>query len=166
MEWLREWALCICAISVFGAAVNLLVPESRYENLINMGVSLVVILIVVAPFAKLESCELSFFEVHEYRQEENAFEECVESQMLNYLSDTAEGIAAAKLDECGILYEEISVSMDSYENGCISIGQVTVILNDDQLNRKEQVQRIIQELFGSEDVIVTGGFDEQDQKSY
>lgn len=159
MQWLREWGLAVCTVSVFGAGITLLSPEDRYEKLLNMCVSLFLLVAVITPMTKLDSCcfdEISSAEV-EYEYNSGELEHCIEEQTCKYLASTARTLIEAHLAEKGISAEEISVVMDSSENGSISIGQVTIMLGCDDTVSCEAVRQDITNLLGSDNVQVAVG---------
>ena len=168
MEWLREWALAVCTVSVIGAAVTLLSPDGRHEKLVNMCVSVLLLVAVVTPFKELDGCSASDLTIcaQEYDCQESSLEQCVEEQSSRYLVLTAESLIEARLAQDGLFAEEILVIMDRADNGCISIGQVTITMNTDEADIFESTRQAISQWLGVENVEVTGGMNEQDQGIY
>lgn len=156
-DGIREWALTVCSASVFFAAVSILIPDEKYEKIINMSLTALMLLIVVSP---LHGIDISNIEIDVPKQEiENShcMEELINSQAAERISNAAERVLKQKLDEQGILTTEISVFMDISENGCISIGHVTVELDQRGVADPSAVKLMLEEWTGTKNIEVIGG---------
>ncbi len=161
MDWLRQWALALCSASAVSAAVSLLCPEDRFERVMKLAVSAFLLLLVVSPLARLEDCSLEVpaLDAGQYCAEESDLGEYVTGQACRMAAEAAAGVIGQRLSEYGIFAQEILVCTDSSPDGCISIGQVTVILTDTDTAAHSEVSRLLREVLGLEDTVVTGGTD-------
>ena len=55
----------------------------------------------------------------------------------------------------GILCKSIDVSMDNSEDGCICIGQVEVIVKNEDVDRTDSIRELVKSCTGVEPVIIT-----------
>ena len=74
-------------------------------------------------------------------------EEVEQSAKSVYASYLEENLCRV-LDGAGISYKSIAVTMDNSEDGCISIGQVEVIVQNEDVDNPEGTERIKELLRG------------------
>lgn len=142
MEAVREWAVTICAAAVLCAAVSGLAPESR----LTKGLGIVLAAVMLSALASLaaavgdikidtEKLSMHFF------AEESELNDLVERQTADAVEDAVRRLIARRLESNGISAEDIRVETDISDDGCISIGQVTVITaGTDEAHRRETAE--------------------------
>ena len=160
-EGLREWAMTVCALSVFSAAVNIVIPDERCERVINLGLSALMILIVTSPLAGLAGCARHDIDTGYDASRQEEFTELVNSQAAGAVEFAAARAAEQLLEENGIIVRSVSVSTDIAENGCISIGRVAVVLDRSADVTPAAVRLLLADRMGMKNVEVTyeGGSD-------
>lgn len=155
MDWLKEWVMTICGGAVFCAVINLLAPDERYEKIIKICTSAYILLLIAVPLINLKGCSLEIKAAEEKISKPSAFEEKVASQAENYMAYAAEKVIIQCLEENGINNVKISVSMDTSDNGCISIGHVTVEADNSQQIDAAAIRLLLESKFGIENIEVT-----------
>ncbi len=171
MTALKEWAISVCTVLVISSAISLVSPDDKTEKLMNTCISLFVLLVLMAPLAHLSGCafpELNIeSEVNESIETNNdSLTNCIEMQAAEQLSDTAEKLISARLAEIRIIPDEITVIMDTSDNGCISIGQIFITLDPSDHIRSDQACEIIRQMFGTEEVYTEGAQNEENLRVY
>lgn len=154
MGWLRDWVMTICCGAVFCAVINLLVPDERYEKVIKVCTAAFILLLIAAPLANLRSCDIEYVSAEDKVYEQSDFEKSISCQAEKYMASAAEKVMIQYLEENEISNIKIWVSMDSSDNGCISIGHVTVDTDGSQPADKQIIKTLLKNKFGLDDVEV------------
>ena len=79
-------------------------------------------------------------------------EEVEQSAKSVYASYLEENLCRV-LDGAGISYKSIAVTMDNSEDGCISIGQVEVIVQNKDVGKTERVKELLRGYIGFDPVV-------------
>ncbi len=151
---LREWGLTVCTASVFCAAINMLVPDEKYERVINICLSALMILVIASPLANIESCDFSFDIPQGELTGQHEIEELINTQSARAVAKAAEGAIEQRLISNGINTKRICVSTDIADNGCISIRRVEVELDPCSTVSAAEVRLLLREWAGLEEVDV------------
>lgn len=154
MEWLKDWIMTICGGAVFCAVINLLVPDNRYEKIIKICTSAFILLLIAVPLINLKSCTAEYAAAEEKICESTEFEKNVAEQAEIHMAYAAEKVILHCLEENGISNVKISVLMDSSDDGCISIGHVTVEAENSQQIDHNAIKLLLKSKLGLEAVEV------------
>ncbi len=135
-------------------------PDNSSKKLLDLIVSMVILCVIFEPIASIGEFALelddSVFDAAEYESEQ--LNDSIANQAQNiyssYLTENLERV----LDENGISYEEIVVSMDISEDYSISIGQVEVIVKNEDVGQSENIKELLQDYAGAgASVVVSSG---------
>ncbi|MBQ9903059.1 MAG: stage III sporulation protein AF [Clostridia bacterium] len=157
MENVREWAGAVCCACLLSAMLSMVFPGGSSRRILGMLVSLMLLCVLLRPFMAVRNFTLGIkhhsFEAEQY---ENAgLEEELESSAKGIYASYLERNLERVLDGAGISYKSVSVTMDNSGDGCISIGQVEVILKNEDVNR-EKVKELLRPYIGFEPEVRTG----------
>ena len=153
MEWLKDWTMTICGGAVFCAVINFLVPDERYEKIIKICTASFIMLLIVSPITNIKNCAVEYH-LAETACDYSDFEKSITDQAEKHMASAAEKVIIQRLEENGISDVKISVSMDSSEDGCISIGHVTVETDDPHNADSTVIRQMLKSWFNLEDVEV------------
>lgn len=155
MESVRSWALTVCCACVLGSLFAMLFPDSSSKKLLNMILSMMILCVVFKPLGSLGKFVMNGeryeFSVSQY--ENSALEDEVESSAKRIYSSYLEENLRRVLDGSGISYESIVVNMDNSDDGCISIGQVEVIVKNEDEAQSERIKQLLRPYIGTEPVV-------------
>lgn len=156
MDGVRSWALSICFACVLGSIFSMVFPDNSSKKLLNLIISMMILCVIFKPLTSIGGFVLrldeSSFNASEYENDE----------LNNEIADNAEGIYSSYLcenfrrvlDENNISYENITVNMDTSEDYCISIGQVEVIVKNEDVNQSENIKKLLRNYIGTDIPIV------------
>lgn len=155
MESVRSWALTVCCACVLGALFAILFPHSSSKKLLNMILSLMILCVIFKPLGSLGKFimkgERHEFSVSQY--ENAALEDEVESSAKRIYSSYLEENLRRVLNGSGISYESIVVTMDNSGDGCISIGQVEVIVKKEDEAQSTRIKQLLTPYIGAEPAV-------------
>lgn len=126
MEAVREWAVALCAAAVLCAGAQIITPDEKKGKWMRIVFASVMLCAMVLPLARISGCRLSYdSNISDYSPDRRLCE-AIEEQTASAVSSTV----CRLVEDCLLGYdveaEDISVSMDISDDGCISIGQITV----------------------------------------
>ncbi len=157
MQSLQEWAFAVCCTCVIGAMLTMVAPTGSSRRLFSMIVTLMTLCVLFRSFSAARDWTRR---VTQYTFEESALENpALEAEV----ESGAKRVYAAYLKENlrrvlegeGILCKSIDVSMDNSEDGCICIGQVEVIVKNEDVDRTDSIRELVKSCTGVEPVIIT-----------
>lgn len=150
MDTMRSWAMAICFACVLGSILTMFFPDGSSKKLLNMIVSMMILCVIFKPISSLGKfimrLDESAFEVSKYENYElnNQIAANTKSIYGSYLSDNIQRV----LDENNISYENVTVTMDTLEDYSISIGQVEVIVKNEDVGQAEKIKSLLKDYVG------------------
>ena len=155
MESVRSWALTVCCACVLGTLLTMLFPHGSSQKLLNMILSLMILCVVFQPLGSLGKfimkAERHEFSVSQY--ENPALEDEVERSAKQIYGAYLEENLRRVLDGSGISYESIAVTMDNSDDGRISIGQVEVIVKNEDEAQSKRIKQLLLPYIGREPIV-------------
>ena len=154
MQNVREWAAAVCCACLLGAMLSTVFPNGSSKRLLGMIVSLMMLCVLLRPLKAVRDFSL---EMNQYTfdagQYENAeWETGLESSAKSIYASYLENNLRRVLDGADISYKSVTVTMDNSEDGCISIGQVEVIVKNEDVD-KERIKELLRPYIGCEPVV-------------
>lgn len=132
MDSLKEWAISVCAAAVICAALDMLIPEHKYEKVLRLCLAAFALCVCIAPLSGLQSCggewRHSNKEEMQYTRLSSDLQQQVERQSAAAVEGAVSRIIDEKLRQLGFSSYEIAVKTDIAADGSITIGQVAVTL--------------------------------------
>ena len=155
MDIVREWATAVCCACVVGAMLSVVSPGGSSKKLIGMIITLMTMCIMFRPVSAARDLVLTIknysFSTENY--ENSMLEEEVEQSAKSVYASYLEENLCRVLDGAGISYKSIAVTMDNSEDGCISIGQVEVIVQNEDVGKTERVKELLRGYIGFDPVV-------------
>ena len=152
MDAMRSWALAICFACVLGSILSMFFPDGSSKKLLNMIVSMMILCVIFKPISSLGKFMMrldeSAFEVSEYENSElnDQIATNAENIYASYLSENLRRV----LDENNISYENITITMDTLEDYSISIGQVEVVVKNEDVVQSEKIKSVLKNYVGAD----------------
>ncbi len=149
---MRSWALAICFACVLGSILSMFFPDGSSKKLLNMIVSMMILCVIFKPISSLGKFMMrldeSAFEVSEYENSElnDQIATNAENIYASYLSENLRRV----LDENNISYENITITMDTLEDYSISIGQVEVVVKNEDVVQSEKIKSVLKNYVGAD----------------
>ena len=155
MDNIREWASAVCCACVLGAMLSMVFPDGSSKRLLGMIVSLMMLCVLLKPFTAARDFALDVknysFEAEQY--ENPVLEAEVESNAKSIYSSYLEQNLRRVLDGSNISYLRVEAIMDNSEDGCISIGQVEVIVKNEDVDKSDRIKELLRDYIGFEPVV-------------
>ncbi len=130
MDALREWAVALCAAAVLCAAAGIIAPEEKSGKGLRIILASVMLCAVVIPLGRMTGCEFRYDSHDAEYVPDKRLCETIEQQTADAVSGRVEELISGCLDELSVEAEDIAVDMDISDDGCISIGQVTITVTE------------------------------------
>ncbi len=150
MDTVREWAYSLCCVCVIGGILSMLSPEGGSKKSLGMIISLMALLVAFRPLASLRELppKLMNHASDASRYENPALEEEVRNRAERVYSSYLRQNLSRVLDGAGINYKCVNVQMDKSADGCISIGQVEVIVQNEDVDQSDRIKRLLRDYIG------------------
>lgn len=154
MESVREWAAAVCCACLLGAMLSMVFPSGSSKRLLGMIVSLMMLCVLLKPFKAVRdfSVGIRHYSFDAGQCENTEFETALESSAKNIYASYLEQNLRRVLDGANISYKSVAVTMDNSEDGCISIGQVEVIVKNEDVDL-DRIKELLRPYIGAEPVV-------------
>ena len=155
MDGVREWAAALCCACMIGAMISLINPNGSCKRTQGMIISLLTLCVLLRPYKAVMGFAVNLRDYSFRREEyenpelEEALTENAKDVYSSYLRDNLQRI----LDGAGIAYKNVNVIMDNSENGCISIGQVEVIIKEEDVDNSDRIKELLRPYIGYEPTV-------------
>jgi Stage III sporulation protein AF (Spore_III_AF). len=128
MSAVKEWSAAICIAVLAAALLQNLVPNGSMERMIRFVIGAFVICVLIQPVASI--VPQIDFNLQEPAQGSTPthLQETVNTQLSDAAQQSIRNMVTAELGRIGIKCENVSVIMDTHEDGSISINKVVVTL--------------------------------------
>ena len=151
-EEIRQWTMNVCVACVWGALFMMLFPKSSTAKLLRMIVSMMVLCVICQPLRHagqwFQVLSQSPFSLASF--ENPALENEVESNASRIYAAYLEENLRRVLDDSHISYQRMEVTMDNSDDRRISIGQVEVIVKEQDAVQAESIKRLLLPYIGQE----------------
>ena len=156
MQNVREWAGAVCCACLVGAMLSMVFPSGSSKRLFGMILSLMMLCVLLKPLraAKDFTLGLGQYSFSAEAYENPAFNDELESRAKDVYSSYLEQNLRRVLDGANISYKSVTVTMDNSGDGRISIGQVEVIVKNEDVET-ERIKDLLRPYIGSEPIVRT-----------
>ena len=156
MQTLRQWCFSVCATAVCCGIVQILIPRSGLERILKMTVSVFFLTSLITPLllgiqgGNLSlDWELSREQVEQQLQSRGeSLESELERRFARDASGQLEQIVSEALVQMGINSSEISIKVNTNEEGSISISEVELQLDEQYESRHDEIRSQLEEILG------------------
>lgn len=130
METVKSWAFSVCAASICGAVLNMILPEGSAQKTYKAVFCIFFLCVLIAPLSELKIPDFDSLaeSVNETKTEDMTENEFSES----YISAMEKAVIAdtkAVLSENGITAKDISIKINISGDGGIDINKFTLTLD-------------------------------------
>ncbi|MBE6759970.1 MAG: hypothetical protein E7554_07770 [Ruminococcaceae bacterium] len=156
MDGLREWAIALCAAAVLCAAAEMIAPSDKNGKGIRVIAAGVMLCAVILPLSRMDCSGFRDITLGaEAFEPDTRLCAAIEQQTADAVSGTVESLVSDCLRRLGVEWEDISVVMDISEDGCISIGQITVRTAAGQTVSQEETESELYSRLGLSAEVIT-----------
>lgn len=129
METIKTLSMTVCFVGIAITMLDLITPGEKLKKQVKLIYSLVILIIVATPIIRGDvRLELPVIESIESTPEFLAAEQTFQESLEAYFADNIKLAINQKLKVRNINAEEILVSVNKDEEGCISISEVNIVL--------------------------------------
>ncbi len=148
MEALRGWALTACAAALVCSLLYRLFPDNLLGR---QGRLLLPCLFLAALLLPLRGVDVSFggLDVSPSAVDSAALEARLQQQTVAYVNDTLLSMANQALATYDLAVKKVTADMNFTADGGIDMGQITVYIDKDHLNRAAMMRQIIERRLGT-----------------
>lgn len=146
MDFIKQWAVCLCAAALAAGIVTMLAPDGATKKILKTVVNVFILCCILSPLAEWDGkINLSFASQPEQIRKENAesLNNAVDKQILTACENKVEALAKENLAAAGIKTESVAVNMDMGADNSIILTGLVVRLADiqDEAAAKQILER-------------------------
>lgn len=150
MDGIRQWAFSVCSAMVACGIAGLVLPRGNLEKMFRLTVSVFFLCCLLSPVI-LPSSSLNI-SVREHSQEDirsraDRLTEATQDQAGEFAVRSLEKIIAAKLDEMGIKYGDITINISTSGQSEGWVETVEIILDRQHEPRHAQILQSLEDAF-------------------
>ncbi len=128
MNAVREWAAAICMAVLAAAMLQNIVPNGSMERMIRFVIGAFVVCVLIQPVSSIVPQISVDFQQSAQNETNTHLQDTVNRQMSDAAQQSIHNLVISELSQINIKCENVSVNMDTHEDGSISINQVIVTL--------------------------------------
>jgi hypothetical protein len=129
MKEIRQWATIICLAALAAALLQSMIPNGTMERMARFVIGAFVICALIFPISKtIPKLKLNWQYNSQAESQNSGFQSTVEDQIRSAAQQSIANLVTAQLNSINIKCKNVTVSMDTDENGRISINKVIVVL--------------------------------------
>ena len=130
METVKNWAFSVCAASICGAVLNMILPEGSAQKTYKAVFCVFFLCVLVSLLSELEIPDFDFFSknIDKIKEENISGNEFSENSAL-MIENAVIADTEAILSEEGITAKDISIKINISENGGIDINKFILTLD-------------------------------------
>ncbi|MDU7337469.1 MAG: stage III sporulation protein AF [Clostridium sp.] len=149
MSGIREWSSVIVLAALAAGILQYLMPSGSMEKVTRLVIGAFVICSILVPIGKLAKQA----DVQAFAQENSAlpnvqYQDTVNKQTVDAAQASVRTVVLATLTEKGIPCKNVALSMDTNEDGRISITKVFVSLDQKDLGRIQETKKLLEQELG------------------
>jgi len=138
MESIKEWAISLCGAAALCATVGMIAPEGKTGKCMKLVMTLVVLCLMLSPLSQIGSCSADLKDhISLPAETDSDLLRLVEEQSAEAISRSVNYVIEEQLETLGVHAKEINVSVDSSDDGCITISQADAIVQNEGHDLRE-----------------------------
>lgn len=132
MDGIRSWAFSVCAASICGAVLNIILPEGSTQKIFKTVFCVFFLCCVISPLLKMNLFKDAVFSdiSAEYGGDEN-FEESLYGSSAEMFQNEIKAKTRAVLKDAGVDFYDIYVGVNILKEGGIEINGFSISTNSD-----------------------------------
>lgn len=148
MEALRSWALTVCGAAVLCTLLQRLFPDTAIGRQGRLLLPCLFLCALLTPLRGLGGAvQVPTFTVEE--ADSAALETRLRQQTVAQVNTTLLAMANQALSTYGYQAKKVVTDMDISEEGRISMGQITLYVDEDTLQHGAQIRQIVEKRLGT-----------------
>ena len=148
MESIRSWALIICFASIACTMLEIITPDGNMAKMMKLVLGAFMLCAITIPMITMfKNIDIDLkAKNYEYdvKQYKNEFDTKINEVAIDKIKD----LALNELNLINIKPRKIDVFMDMRDKYCISIKEITVALDKKNLDKQEEVKKVIEQKLG------------------
>ena len=154
MDSLRQWAVAVCAAAVVCTLLRQLFPENRLGEQGRMLLPCLFLCVLLSPISSgFADVKLPDFTAESTVNTEEITARMHE-QMTQQVNDTLLAMCNQALSSYGYEIKKVVTDMDIAADGRISMGQITLYMDEDTALHSAAVRQIVEKRLGTPVVLV------------
>ncbi len=148
MEAIKSWALIICFASVACTMLEIITPDGKMEKMMKLVFGVFMLCAIITPLiTTLKNIDISL-KTNDYEYNIKEYKNEFDTKINEVAIDKIKDLVLNELSLINIKPRKIDVFMDMKDKDCISIKEITVTLDKQNLNKQEEVKKVIEEKLG------------------
>lgn len=148
MGAIRSWALIICFASIACTMLEIITPNGKMEKMMKLVLGVFMICAIITPLVTtFRNIDINF-KTNNYEDDLEEYKNKFDTKMNEIAIDKIKDLTLNELNLINIKPRKIDVFMDMKDKDCISIKEITVTLDKKNLNKQEEVKKVIEEKLG------------------
>ena len=156
MEGLREWALAVCAAAVAGSLAHLACPSGEVAKVYKITISVFLLCCILAPVltgALGGDWGAESFMTSETEEKTAELENTFKTQVKDEFCASIKAFVENELGLVGVSAQEISINVNTNEQGGIFITELIVFLSTEHEDKQAEIIAKLRDNLGIEPVI-------------
>lgn len=156
MSAIQNWSIVICLAALIAALFQSLTPDGAMERMMKFVIGAFIIAALITPLTStIPQLSLDLLEGQEALQENNTeFSSKVDQQLMDASQASITNLVTAELGRINIKCKNVSVDMDTNEDGSIVINQIHVKIISGNCGKAQQH---LQEVLGLKTEVTSDG---------
>ena len=156
MDELRNWAMLACTMAVVCTLLYRLFPDTSLGKQGRMLLPCVFLCVILSPLLSLGKGLPYSADAAALSVDTEALEARVRQQTVEQVNATLLSMVNQALKSYGYTAQKVVSDMDIAADGSISMGQITVYVDEDTAQRSSLVKQVAQQRLGTAVVVVVG----------
>lgn len=149
MSGIREWSSVIVLAALAAGILQYLMPSGSMEKVTRLVIGAFVICSILVPVGKLvKQADVQAFAQGNSILPNVQYQDTVYKQTIDAAQAAVRTVVIASLTEKGIQCKNVALSMDTNEDGRISITKVFVSLDQKDLSRIQETKKLLEQELG------------------
>lgn len=157
MKGIREWATIICLAALAAAMLQSLVPNGSMERMAKFVIGAFVICALISPLTKVIPQLNLNLKADRQPSGNTKLESTMDNQIQSAAEQSITNLVTAQLNSMHIKCKNVTVNMDTNENGSISISKVIVVLQKENAADCQKASASLEKSLGLKMEVVSDG---------
>jgi hypothetical protein len=159
MKDIQQWTMVICLAALTASLAQSILPAGSMERMGKFVVGAFIICVMISPLSKfVPQIRLSFDSGSDWTASQNTqLQSTVNDQLKRATQESIQNLVTAELARIQIKCKNVSVMMDTKEDGRISITKVTVTLSKKDVSKTKTAQDYLSKELGLQMEVVADG---------
>lgn len=156
METLKQWAVSVCVFALAAGIIQYSAPKGETARALKFAVATVILCVFISPLFRLNDTDVDLGELFDNELSLSTvgeYEERLALKIAKQLESESKASVSQYLDGLGLTDKSIFVQTDIIGLSSIRIKQIEIILNPEDMNSKEKIEKELAADFGCEIVV-------------